>query len=73
VSAASGDEDQMEEEEDDEDLAKKKLDSLFRRNGARRRIAQARLTSTIETFSELDKLMTQFGGIFFSKIKLTFF
>lgn len=63
VSVASADEDQMEEEdEDEEDIAKKRLDSLFRRGVSRRRIAQLRVGSTIETFSELDKLMTQFGG-----------
>jgi len=61
VSAASGEEEQVIEEEE-EDLVKKKLDGLFRRSGARRRITQLKPQINIESFTELDKLLIQFGG-----------
>jgi len=59
VSAASGEDDQVIEEE--EDLVKKKLDSLFRRNGGRRR-THLKPQVVVESFGDLDKLLTTFGG-----------
>ena len=60
--SVSGEEDKCDEEED---VAKKRLDSLFTRTNVRRRILQWKpATSAVEGFSELDKLMNQYGSKF---------
>lgn len=59
VSVSGGEEDKMEEE----DTIKKKLDSLFSRASSRRRALQWKNPpSMVESFGELDKLMSQFAG-----------
>jgi len=59
--SVSGETDKGDEEE--EDLIKKKLDALFSRSSGRRRIQQWKPVVSFEIFTELDKLMTQYGGI----------
>ena len=53
-----------EEEKVQEDPLKRKLDSLFTKSNKRRNQMKPAIT-VIESFSEVDKLMTQYGGEFF--------
>lgn len=52
---------------EEEDPIKKKLDSIFTKANNKKRNAWKAITNVIESFNEVDKLMTQYGGNNFTK------
>jgi hypothetical protein len=50
------------------DFAKKKLDSMLNRaNGGKKKYVVRPVTTTLDNYNDIDKLMNQYSGIQFSK------